>query len=305
MPESQNLSQFITALISAAISLLLLLATPSGIVPTVPPLVSGSGSTAAVPTSAVNCQLQPETPLPGSTPTDYPANAAVANQRDPQASAEAARIPEAASIFTAALTANPTNRKAQSATPKSVVLQAGHWQVAELPDELAFFRDNYGGYAAGQQEWQINLAIANRAAAILQQRGYSTTVIGATVPPACQADAFVALHADMGDGAGMRGYKAARAVNAAPTGLSLLRALYIEYGATTALPRQPLITYNMSDYYAFNTTRFQHSISPTTPAVVLEMGYMSNARDRSILYNTPDVAALGVANGIDRFLQGQ
>jgi N-acetylmuramoyl-L-alanine amidase len=40
----------------------------------------------------------------------------------------------------------------------------------------------------------------------------------------------------------------------------------------------------------------------TTPAVILEMGFLTNAADRKILYDRADVVAKGITNGIVAYL---
>jgi N-acetylmuramoyl-L-alanine amidase len=191
------------------------------------------------------------------------------------------------------------------ATPRSVVIQAGHWQSSKMPYQLAEFR-NDGAFAGGVAEWQLNLDVANRAAALLRARGYDVQVIPATVPIGCQADAFIALHADGDPSASAHGYKAAypHYINN-PINRRFLADLYIEYGAATSLARDYAITRNMSGYYAFYARRQPYAVDARTPMLILEMGYLSNLSDRQFLTARADVAALGVANGIDRFLQGK
>jgi N-acetylmuramoyl-L-alanine amidase len=174
-----------------------------------------------------------------------------------------------------------------------------------MPYQLAQFR-NDGAYYAGIAEWQLNLDIANRAAALLRTRGYAVRVVPATVPIGCQADAFIALHADGDTSTAVHGYKAAypHYVNN-PANRRFLADLYIEYGAATGLARDYAITRNMSGYYAFYSRRQPYSVDPSTPMLILEMGYLSNPSDRQSLSARANVAARGVANGIDRFLQGK
>ncbi len=190
-------------------------------------------------------------------------------------------------------------------TPRTVVLQAGHWQNKDLPWQLAQFRSD-GTYAAGRAEWQVNLDVATRAATILRGRGYDVRVLPATVPIGCRADVFVALHADGDSSATAHGFKAAypRYIND-PANRRLLADFYIEYPSATALSRSYAITRNMSGYYAFYARRNPYAVDASTPMLILEMGYMTNPTDRALLYNQPDRPALGVANAVDRFLQGK
>ncbi len=58
----------------------------------------------------------------------------------------------------------------------------------------------------------------------------------------------------------------------------------------------------MLGYYPYNWSRYQHAVSPYTPGVIIEMGYISNDDDRALMLDHPDVLANGIANGIMQFL---
>jgi len=191
------------------------------------------------------------------------------------------------------------------AKPLRVVIQAGHWLNSELPYQLSQFSDD-GAYAGGVAEWKLNLHVATLAAGLLRTRGYDVRIVPATVPIDCRADVFVALHADADSDPNVYGYKAAypRDINN-PVNRRLLADMYIEYGVATGLDRNYSISLNMSGYYAFYNQRQPYAVDPRTPMLILEMGYISNDSDRQFLSTNQDVAALGVANGVDRFLQGK
>jgi N-acetylmuramoyl-L-alanine amidase len=72
--------------------------------------------------------------------------------------------------------------------PLKVALQAGHWKAKDAPDEQAGLRDN-GTSGGGKAEWEVNLAIARRAAAILEEAGYVVDILPTTIPPDYFADA--------------------------------------------------------------------------------------------------------------------
>jgi hypothetical protein len=186
--------------------------------------------------------------------------------------------------------------------PRRVGLQVGHWKTNEVPDELRRLEAQTGTSGGGVNEWQLNLDIANRVAAILRGRGIAVDIIPTLVPSNYLADVFVSLHAD-GDPAGAaRGYKAAHGSRRGPYEGQLVRALVEEYGKATGLPEDFRISRNMLGYYAFSWSRFEWSAAPHTPAAILEMGFMTSAADRAVLLQRPAVVAEGVANGILRFL---
>jgi hypothetical protein len=58
----------------------------------------------------------------------------------------------------------------------------------------------------------------------------------------------------------------------------------------------------MTGYFAFNWSRFQHAVAAHTPAVILEMGYVSHDGDRSLMLDRADVVATAIADGIMTFL---
>lgn len=188
------------------------------------------------------------------------------------------------------------------AGPPRVGIQVGHWKSSELPDELERLRTNTGAFAAGVSEVDVNLAVAQRVVALLEAQGLIVDLLPATIPPSYRADAFVAIHADGSTSAATRGFKIATPWRTSPASRHLLDSLIAEYASATALPQDDAITFNMRGYYAFSSRRFQHAIDRLTPATIVEMGFLSNAADRSMLVNRPEIAATGIANGIVRYL---
>lgn len=220
-----------------------------------------------------------------------------------------ASTPAAAfSLPTAAITtATPT---AATATPSAIPtpavprvgLQVGHWQSDELPDELARLRGSTGAAFAGYTEAEVNLVITRRVAQVLEAQGVIVDVLPATVPISYSADAFVTIHADGSSSPATRGFKIAAPWRSSPASQHLLNTLIAEYAAATSMPQDDAITFNMRGYYAFSWRRFQHAISRTTPATIVEMGFLSSAADRALLIEQPDMVAAGIANGILRYL---
>jgi len=187
--------------------------------------------------------------------------------------------------------------------PRRIGLQAGHWLNEDVPPELG--RLQGGAVGGGKQEWQVNLDIAQRTAALLENAGVQVDVLPATVPPRYQANAFIALHAD-GDPAGLaHGFKVARpGFSSLPVvDDQLVDTLNQVYGADTALPRDDEhISLRMRYYYAFNSRRYCHAVAPGVPQAIIEMGYLTSAEDRGYLIGDPDLLAHGLADGILSFL---
>lgn len=189
--------------------------------------------------------------------------------------------------------------------PKRVGLQAGHYEMTQAPDEHASLRSNPGAPGGGRIEWQVTIDLAERAAEMLRANGVEVDVLPTNIPLRYRAHAFVAIHVD-GDEAGrLRGYKTTRPSFSSIPEIDdqFNRVIYEEYGAATGLPdNSDYITGRMRNYYAFNARRYQHAVAPGVPQVIIETGFMSNALDRQLLFDRPELAAQGIANGVLRFL---
>jgi len=187
--------------------------------------------------------------------------------------------------------------------PKRVGLQAGHWKTDEIPSELRGLGP--GAFAAGKAEWEVNLDVAERTAAILRAYGVEVDILPTTLPIEYKAHAFLSIHAD-GDETGARqGYKLGRAVWSATPAADdrLMAAISGAYAEATRMPLDPVgASRRMTAYYAFNSRRYCHAISPGTPSAILEAGYLTSAVDRQVLLYDPDAAARGIAIGLLRFL---
>ena len=187
--------------------------------------------------------------------------------------------------------------------PRRVAIQAGHWKSDEAPDELRRLIPQTGAAWEGVTEVEINLDIAQRVSVILNSKGVAVDVLPVTIPVGYVADAFVALHADS-DGVGENsGFKMAHGARRGPYEDALLNDIKDSYGAATGLDYDPIhITNSMKGYFAFNWSRFQHAVAAHTPAVILEMGYVSSDDDRALMTDRADVVATSIADGIVKFL---
>lgn len=188
-----------------------------------------------------------------------------------------------------------------------VALQVGHWQHDSMPKELRWVARSAGGTtSAGAIEWRVSLAIARRAARLLAARGLQVEIVPATVRPRYQAAAFVSIHADGNGDSTVSGFKAAPSSNdASGLAATLNQSLVRHYAARTRLLVNPSVTSDMTAYYAFDARRFDHAISPTTPAVIIETGFLTNAQDRRVIVDRPDLAARGIAEGVLGFIRAR
>jgi len=191
-------------------------------------------------------------------------------------------------------------------TTKKVGIQAGHWNIDQLPDELSNLQWDLGASADGVNEVDINKDIAQKAATILEAQNISVDVLPATVPEDYCASAFVAIHVDGNDDTSTYGYKVApSALDTTGKAQSLSDNLNYDYGQVTSMYQNPTITDDMRDYYAFNYEKFTHSIDSETPGAIIELGFVTNATDRAVLVNDDQTVAQGVAQGIIDYLNGK
>ena len=173
--------------------------------------------------------------------------------------------------------------------PWVVAVQPGHWEIAQLPPELARLRDNTGAVFGSVREVDINKAVADALVAELDALGWKAILVPAAVPPQLRADAFIAIHADSTDGdPGRRGWKLSAPWRASADSRALAASLRQAFAAQTGLVQDiDGVTVNMRGYFAFNYRRFVHAMSPYTPAVIIELGFISNATDRALLTGRP------------------
>ncbi len=193
----------------------------------------------------------------------------------------------------------PNNHKG----PRWVTLQAGHWNSKKLPEELSHLRANTGAYAAGVSEVDLNVAVVKRTAQFLYARGYSVQILDVTVPVSYTTDLFLAIHADGNALTSVRGFKAVSPWGAVPASENFVSLLYEEYGKATGMPSDAMTSDAMSNYYAFNSTRYRHAVTPNVPSALIETGFITNPLDRKMLTTEQDRVAWGITSAIDRYFR--
>ena len=188
-------------------------------------------------------------------------------------------------------------------SPWRVGIQAGHWKIEELPEELRRLRSSTGARYGRYREVDANLEVARRVVEYLEAADIQVDLLPATVPPGYRADAFVSIHADGAHRSGVRGWKMSTPWRSSTASRMLLDALVRTYPMFTGLPEDRYgTTYNMRGYYAFSPHRFRHAIDRRTPAIIIETGFVTVAEDREVLFGAPDTVARGIAAGIVRYL---
>ena len=189
-----------------------------------------------------------------------------------------------------------------------VGLQVGHWNNEHPPAELSWLVGNTGSYGGGLMEWESNYRIAVQTQQILEVYGIQVDLLEAVVPKRYLADVFVSIHADGSDrNPNANGFKVA-GPDRDWSGQSrqLTNAIRRQYAQTTNMYEDANnITKGMTEYYSFSPDRFEHAIHPSTPATLLETGFLSNLGDQYYLVEHPEVPGEGLAKGIIEFLDSQ
>ena len=188
--------------------------------------------------------------------------------------------------------------------PVHVGLQVGHLDAGAQPDELANLRASTGAHAGGVDEVDINHAIVRALADRLEELGIDVDILPATIPAHYRADLVLAIHADASADPSRNGYKSAhytpeRNGREALLKLDVDRAVLLRSGLADD---DRNVSGNMLQYYAFNARAFRHSVARSTPALLVEMGYLSNPRDRRLL-EQPDRVARFLEDGIVDYLR--
>lgn len=187
--------------------------------------------------------------------------------------------------------------------PVRIGLQVGHLDAGEQPDELASLRTSTGGHWDGIDEVTVNLAVVEALAERLTALGFEVDVLTATVPVRYTADALISVHADANPDTSRRGYKSAHTRPARNAHEPLLK-LAIDrrvFLATQQPDDDSNVSGNMLHYYAFNHQRFAHAAAPRTPGLLVELGYLSNDADMTLMRD-PDLYAAAIANGLLDYL---
>lgn len=155
----------------------------------------------------------------------------------------------------------------------------------------------------GLREVDVTTDVSNRAKLLLEARGYRVDILAefdkrlSATKRDYAPHAFLAIHVDSCV-MYASGYKVARAAFSAIAAEEdrLVRCVSQAYAAATQLAfHEGSITRDMTHYHALN------EIHPNAPAAILELGFLG--ADKKLLRDRRDALALGIADGLDRFLQ--
>lgn len=185
--------------------------------------------------------------------------------------------------------------------PYVVAVQPGHWKIDELPAELTRRERSIGAVHAGVRELDINLAVVEQLVPLLETEGWEVIVVPATVPPGLRADVFISVHADWGADPNRSGWKLAPPWRPSHAATLLAESLKESFRARDEMTEDiGGITVGMRGYFGFASHRYVHAASPYTPAVLVELGFVTNAVDRARMVNQPAYYADIIHEGIRR-----
>jgi N-acetylmuramoyl-L-alanine amidase len=179
----------------------------------------------------------------------------------------------------------------------TVGLQVGHWRREEASYPFSAASGSSGG---GYTEAEVNLITAESVARHLSARGVQVDLLPTVIPKGYKADAVVAIHADGGPSS-RRGFfvdqPARSVVSTLETQLS--KSIVNEYSAAVAIPYVYRGTPNSQYYYGY------YDVAASTPMVLIETGFLSNAEDRAILTEQSESTGAAIAEGITKFLNSR
>lgn len=187
--------------------------------------------------------------------------------------------------------------------PIRIGIQPGHWRIDELPDNLARLRTSTGAAYGTLRELDLNMAVSRVLVDTLNAAGYQAELVPAAVPAGYRADVFVSVHADRADRPDRRGWKLSPPWRPSRRSSELAEAFTAAF-LESGLPQDHGgITANMRGYFGFSWWRYDNVMSPYTPAVLVEMGFMGNAADRARMLDQPELYAAIMQRGIELYLQ--
>jgi N-acetylmuramoyl-L-alanine amidase len=207
-------------------------------------------------------------------------------------------------------TFTPTPSPTPTPPPPDIAIIAGHWSKAD-PQGVTTIHDTGAICDDGLREVTINKAVADKVVALLQARGYRVDLLEEFDPrlkqdnPDYAPSVLLSIHTDSCvhglDYPLATGYKIAHAEPSNNPGEDdrLVACLRRDYDAAVKpynlTFNENTITPDMTEYHAFR------EIVTTTPAAIIELGFMYN--DRAILLGHQDELARGLADGLEAFLK--
>ena len=289
-----------------------------------PGAVSSNTTQTAVQTTAQTTTVANQTTTQVTTQATTQVTTQPTTQATTMPTTQATTIPttQATTMPTTQATTVPTTRPAAK---KLVVIDAGHHAVGnfqkepvgpgstEMKNKVA---GGTRGVATGLAEYELNLSVALKLQAILEDRGYEVVMIRTThdvnisnaersvMANELGADVFIRIHANGSSDPGVNGVVTICQTKSNPYNGELHDESYL---LSQLVLDETVAATGAKRLYIWETDTMTGINWCQVPVTIVEMGFMSNAEEdrRMATDEYQDKLAVGMANGIDRyFAQG-
>lgn len=218
-----------------------------------------------------------------------------------------------------------TTYKAPNHTVKVIAIDPGHQKKGDLTYEpigpFADYPQKYkntvgcSGYATRQLESALNLDIANKLKALLEERGYQVVMVRtsqsdkicnserAAIANHSQADAYVRIHADSSEDHRVYGFTTYAPAGTSGNTYQVGQLQKASVKLSECILKEALKTTGAKSLGLLKRDWYAGSNYSKVPVTMIEMGFLSNAEeDRKLATEAyRDQVALGIANGVDAY----